>query len=323
MYRASIVAIDRRGHRSKRKTATFKVVRPSSQQSLAGNPNPSPGNATPPPPGGFPNPASTGVPAGWTPAQTRSTDLTITTPGTVVQDIRFTNGANINVNADNVTIRRVDMQGGRITNQYGNAPANCGHNMLVEDASFEQIPGQFNASDGPAIGEGSYTARRIEIDGRGEGMRLSDCGPVTVEDSFISIHGADPGTPQCDAVHSDGFQAYYGRGGTFTNNTVIFETECGTSPYFMGHGSITPSINTGTYNVDRMLIGGISGYPFRQQLPGSVTGLRIVNKSWLFGPIDNRCSVLSPWDAKIVAIDSNYQVTGVVRDQPCDTEVIE
>ena len=29
------------------------------------------------------------------------------------------------------------------------------------------------------------------------------------------------------------------------------------------------------------------------------------------------CSVLSPWEAKLVTIDSNYQVASVVRDQPC------
>jgi hypothetical protein len=270
----------------------------------------------------FPNPATTGVPKGWKPRRTRATDLTVTRRGTVVQDVRFTNGASILVKADNVTIRRVDMQGGSITNQFGPAPASCGHHLLVEDTTFEQIPGQFDASDGPVIGEGSYTARRIEVDGRGEGPRLSDCGPVTVEDSFISIHGADAGTRACDAVHSDGFQAYYGRGGTFTNNTIIFETKCGSSPYFVGYGANTTSkapINTGTYNIDRMLIGGISGYPFRQQVPGSISGLRIVNKSWIYGPIDNRCSVLSPWDAKIVKVDSRYRITRVVRKQRCNT----
>jgi hypothetical protein len=263
----------------------------------------------------FPNPSTTGVPRGWKPRRTRATDLTVTRRGTVVQDVRFVNGANILVRADNVTIRRVDMQGGTISNQYGDAPAGCGHNMLVADTTFEPIPGQFQPSDGSVLGEGSYTARRIKVDGRGEGLRLSDCGPVTVEDSFIKIHGADSGTASCDAVHSDGFQAYYGRGGTFRNNTVIFQTECGTSPWFVPGGQG----NTGTYNIDRMLVGGISGYPFRQQVPGSVTGLRIVNKSWLYGPIDNRCSVLKPWEAQIVKVDSRYRITRVVRKQRCNT----
>jgi hypothetical protein len=79
------------------------------------------------PPGGdqFPNPATTGTPSGWTPASTRSTDLTVTTDGAVVEDIRFTDGAGIVVRANNVTIRRVDLHGGVITNQYGSAPEGC------------------------------------------------------------------------------------------------------------------------------------------------------------------------------------------------------
>ena len=272
--------------------------------------------STPAPRGGFPNPASTGVPAGWTAKQTRSTDLTVTTPGAVVEDVRFTNGADILVKADNVTIRRVDMQGGFITNQYGAAPTYCGHNMLIEDTTFEQIPGQFEPSDYPVIGEGSFTARRIEVDGRGEGPRLSDCGPVTLEDSFIKIHGADPGTAACDAVHSDGVQAVAGVGATARNNTIIMQTYCGTSPWFV----VNPAVNTGRYIIDRLLVAG-GGVSFRQQVSASVTGLRIVDRSWVYGPMGEMdCSVISPWDAKLVTIDSNYQITSVVRRQRCHTD---
>ena len=271
------------------------------------------GNVEPPPPGGFPNAASTGVPAGWVPAQTRSTSLTVSTPGAVVQDIRFTNGADILVTADNVTIRRVDMQGGQISNQYGAAPAGCGHNLLVEDTTFQQEPGTFVSSDVPVLGEGSYTARRIEVDGRGEGPRLSDCGTVAIEDSFIRIKGAEWGSPQCDQVHSDGVQAVAGRGATATNNTIVMVNPCGTSPWFV----VNPSVNTGHYNIDKLLVSG-GGYSFRQQVSASVRGLRIVDRAWYYGPLDEMdCSVIAPWDAKTVNIDANYQVTGVVRDQPC------
>ena len=272
-----------------------------------------PAPSTPPPPGGFPNPASTGVPAGWTPAQTQSTDMVIRTPGAVVEDIRFTDGASISVYADDVTIRRVEMLGGVINNQYGDAPANCGHNMVIENVTFKQQPGQFVPSDVPVIGEGSYTARGIEVDGRGEGPRLSDCGPVTLENSFMRIHGADEGTPACDQVHSDGVQAVAGVGATARNNTIIFETSCGTSPWFV----VNPSVNTGTYTVDRLLVSG-GGYSFRQEVTGSVTGLRIVDGAWVYGPLDEMdCSSLSNWEAKLVTIDANYQVTGDVGDQPC------
>jgi hypothetical protein len=281
----------------------------ASQSTSTATTNPS----TSPRTGAFPNPASTGVPAGWAPKQTTSSDLTVTTDGAIVEDIRFTNGASIVVKADDVTIRRVDLQGGIISNQFGDAPAGCGHNLLVEDTTFERIPGTFKPDDYPVLGEGSYTARRIEVDGRGEGPRLSDCGPVTLEDSFIRIHGADPGTAACDQVHSDGVQAFAGVGATARNNTIIMQTPCGTSPWFV----VNPSVNTGQYHIDGLLVGG-GGFSFRQQVSASVTGLRIVDKSWVYGPLDEMdCSVISPWDAKVVTIDSSYQVTGIVRDQQC------
>ena len=47
--------------------------------------------------------------------------------------------------------------------------------------------------------------------------------------------------------------------------------------------------------------------------------LRIVNDSWVYGPIDVKCSVMSPWDAERVTVDSSYAVTGVVAAQPCNT----
>ena len=265
-----------------------------------------------PEPEAFPNPATTGTPEGWVPAQTRSTDLTVTTDGALVQDVRFTNGASLDVRAKNVTVRRVNFQGGTITNQYGTAPAGCGSGLLVEDTTFEQIPGQFIPSDFPVLGEGGYTARRVEIDGRGEGFRASDCGPVTLEDNFVLIHGADPGTPSCDAVHSDGVQAYYGRGINATNNTLVWQTFCGTAAWWVPSGQG----NEGTYNVDRLLVGG-GGFTFRQMMPGSITGLRVIEDSWVYGPTDVTCSLISSWEAKRVTVDANYRITSEVADLPC------
>jgi hypothetical protein len=306
-------------------------------------------NAAPPPPSTgdqFPNRRTTGVPDGWVPAQTRSTDLVVNTPRTVVQDVLLTSGANILVNAPDVTIRRVKLQGGDIDNW---SSGTCYTGMLIEDTTLEPVPGQLDRNDLPSIRWGGYTARRVEIVNRGEGYRSGGCGPIRVEDSFTYIKGDEWGTPWClNDSHSDGYQSYHARGATFVNNTIVFANPCGTSPFYAGYSkpesscagrpnsSCPPSsnINTGTYNVDRMLISG-GGAVYRHQTPGSVTGLRIVNNSWVHFAIDNRCSVLSPWEAKIVDIDTpvspyrgpspdaDYRVTRIVRDQPCNTEVVE
>jgi hypothetical protein len=72
-------------------------------------------------------------------------------------------------------------------------------------------------------------------------------------------------------------------------------------------------------NIKGLLVQGGS-FAFRLGMPGAVNGLRVVLRSWTFGPIDVKCSVVREWDAQIVTIGSDYQPTGIVQRQPCDTE---
>jgi hypothetical protein len=266
----------------------------------------------------FPNRETTGVPEGWTPKEIRDEDLTVTEPGAVVEDVRLTNGAGIIVKARDVTIRRVELRGGVITNQLG---SDCVTGLVVQNSTFEPRDGApFGGDDLPVLGEGGYTATRVKIWKRGEGFRASMCGPTTITDSFAYIVGD---TPECGRdLHSDGVQGYYARGMTLRNSTLIFGNNCGTSPYYIGYGPGYPSeppINTGRYVVDRLLVAG-GGYVFRQGVPGSVTGLRIVDRSWVYGPIDVACSDISPWEAKIVRVDASYRIARVVRKQRCNSD---
>jgi Bacterial TSP3 repeat len=279
-------------------------------------PSPAPGAPAPPASGGFPSPASTGVPEGWTPAQTRSSGLTVTTPGAVVQDVLFANGADLVIAAPNVTVRRVKLEGGWINNNPGST---CGSGLLIEDVSITRTASGVESGSGQegVISYGGYTARRVEITNRSEGFRSSSCGPVTIEDSFARIVRPDV----CGDWHGDGIQGYDSTGLTVRNVTIDFIDRTaagfcgGTAPFFYwGHDN-----PQGRANVDRLLVKG-AGYPFRLTTPGRATGVRIVDKSWIFGPISVKCSLIGAWDAKIVTIDSNYQVTSTVRDQPCNTQ---
>jgi hypothetical protein len=271
---------------------------------------PPPPSPPPPPPGDqFPNPSTTGTPAGWIPQTVTSSDITVTQPGAVVQDVRLTGGADIIVKANNVTIRRVDLQGGSIDNDIGS----CGNALLVEDTTIEPAShnGAVNDQEG-VIGYGGYTARRVEILGRSEGLRVSsvgDCGPVTVEDSFVRIV---PPTP-CGDWHGDGLQGWHGDAVTIRNVTIDARTSgCyGTAPFFYPRNQ-----GNTRATIDGLLVAG-QGYSFRDGMPGSVTGLRIVDASWIFGAVDVYCQALSSWEAKVVTIDANYAVTSVVRNQPC------
>ena len=260
---------------------------------------------------GFPNPANTGVPPGWQPSQIRTTDLRVTQPGKVVKDVLLRN-ADLLVEARNVKIRRVKLQGGVIDNWPGSS---CdGRGLLIEDTTIEPAPGEPYTSDGEGVIRwGGYTARRVEIWNRGEGFRVADCGPVRILGSFARIQGD---TADCPLdLHSDGIQTVHSQGLTVKNSTLIFGNQCGTAPFFVSSRSQA----TGAYKVDRLLVEG-GTYPFRLGLRARVSGLRIVKDSWVYGPIDVKCSVIQRWGAKIVTINPQYRVTDVVRKQPCNTE---
>lgn len=255
---------------------------------------------TAPPAQQFPNPQSTGTPPGWTPSTTTSSTINVTTNGAVVQDVRLTNGAGIDVRAQNVTIRRVELDGGHVNNQ---PESTCGNGLLIEDTSF--LGPDLEAGQEAAIRFGGYTARRVEIQDRHEGFRVSSqpaCGPVTIEDSFAHIVAPSP----CGDWHGDGIQGFDGSAVTVHNVTIDMRTTgCfGTAPFFYPKNQG----NTGPATINRLLVMG-QGYPFRLGTTGTVNVLRVVNNSWIFGPVDVDCSQVSQWDARKVTIDSNYAVT--------------
>ncbi len=259
---------------------------------------------------GFPNPASTGVPPGWEPKQTRDSDLHVTKAGAVVSDLLLVE-ADLLVEAPNVTIRRVKLQGGQINNTAGDR---CANGMTIEDTTLEPAPGEDSVVETEgAVSSGGYTARRVELSRRAEGFRdggaSEGCGPVRIEDSFVKIV-TPPG--RCD-LHSDGIQGYDGPALTVINTTIDFPA-CGTAPFFVPSGQ-----GNETAKVKNLLVMG-GGYPFRLGVPGSVSGLKIVNGSWEYGPVDVRCSALGGWNGEIVEIDSDYQIARGIRPARCEGE---
>lgn len=262
----------------------------------------------------FPNPANTGVPAGWTPVSTRTTTMTVSTAGAVIQDIRFTNGADLIINAPNVTVRRVEMVGNSyIVNDPG---PTCNGGLLIEDVSIVSAPGQVGGIPGAVISTGSYTARRVEINAADEGFRVGGkdygCGPVSISDSYIKI--IPPAN--CGDWHGDGIQGWQGPALTIRNVTIDFNEigGCGgTAPFFYPSGQGNTSVD-----IDRLLVKG-GGFPFRNGMPGKVLNLKVVDGSWLYGPIDVKCSVITQWSAEIVTINAAYEPT-TVRAQACNTE---
>jgi hypothetical protein len=261
-------------------------------------------------PSGFPTASSVGVPSGWKPAETRTGDLVVAKEGAIVQDILFA-GGNLIVDAPNVTVRRVRMQGGRIINWPGST---CHNGLVVEDSTFEPPPGQrFSPDSEGATGVGGYTARRVKIWRRQEGFRdggrSAGCGPVRIEDSFVKI-AIPPGCP--GDPHSDGIQGVDGPPLTVDNVTIDFsEAACGTAPFF-----VPEEQGNTTVKVDRLLVMG-GGATFRLGVPGSVRRLSIVDRSWSYYPVDVKCELLTAWDARLVRITRSYRVSRSLRRQRC------
>ena len=262
----------------------------------------------------FPNASTTGVPPGWKPTTTYTKTLRISQPGAVLEDVRLVN-ADLLINADNVTVRRVEIQGGHILND---ANGKCHNGLVLEDVSLVRAPGQTTTdADAPAVATGGYLARRVKIEDLPEGFRVGGrsrgCTAVRIEDSYVKVTSPD----LCRDWHGDGIQGYDGAALTIRNVTLhmVEANTCGgTAPFFYPHSQGNESVD-----IDGLLVQG-GGAPFRLGTPGTVLGLRIVQGSWGYRPIDVKCSATRGWDAQIVTIDPSNQPATTVRVQPCNTD---
>lgn len=294
-------------------TGTPSPTTTSSSQSSTPVPTTSTTTSSPPPVQEFPNPTNSGVPPFWIPNSTRTSSLRVTTAGAVIENVRFDNGADLIVDAPNVTVRRVVFNGGNVDNRPGST---CRNGLRIEQATFNR-PTTTGNNDPPAIGTGGFTLDRVEVLGYAEGVRVGGrssggCGPVTITNSFIHVQSPT----NCGDWHGDGIQGNDGPALTVRNVTIDLEERSGcggTAPFFYPHSQGNTSVN-----VDRLLVKG-GGFTYRDGMPGPVTNLNIVDGSF-YGPINVKCSVKSQWSARIVRIDSNYQISQVLRSQACNTE---
>jgi hypothetical protein len=169
------------------------------------NAAPQPGGGSP---GGFPNAASTGVPAGTT-LTAYTGPSTISTPGTVISG--KTMGC-ISVKAPGVVIRNSRILCANAAYLVSSRDGDYGGTaLLVEDSEVACTTGGVGTSNpGTAFGEANITVRRVDIYGCENGFDVNQ--KITVEDSYIHdlYNGGD--------AHMDGIQFAIGH---FVGGTVV------------------------------------------------------------------------------------------------------
>jgi hypothetical protein len=269
-------------------------------------PTPSPNGSTstppvpPAPPGpgkGFPNAANTGVRADTTFAKTVGT-TEIKTAGQVIDRWHIT--GSLVIKAANVKIT----------------------NSQIDDSVLAQDGGSFTITDstvGPAkcgtstwmpmgIGSSNYTAVRVHVRGHEDGFRAS--GPkVVIRDSYYKA------CAPTSEHHADGIQDYPAASGLILDhNTFDMTGAVGyTSPIFV-HSTDT----VGAMITNNLAIGGVYAV-YLEPTAGQwvVTGNRVVAGTANYGAYEaeGKCRNIGTWaDNDVVTIDSNYSVTGTVRD---------
>ena len=229
----------------------------------------------------YPTKTCTGVPAGTT-LQTVTGDLVVTTAGQVIDGKHVT--GSISVQANDVVIKNSQIDGS-VVNWNG-----AGHyRFTIQDSTVGKV-GTYNSIWG--IGIDNYTATRVLLIWHGDGFRVS--GPnILIQDSYVELGNNDP------ADHSDGIQLYGASANVTIRHNVVDQTKVlsgtATAPLFVPGGPANGNDSAVTTIQDNIFAGG--GWTvvlYGGQFP-TVTGNKVVNGSWAYGPFDIDCSVIGTW----------------------------
>ena len=134
-----------------------------------------------------------------------------------------------------------------------------------------------------------------------------------IEDSYAHLQVTQA---QCDRddPHGDGIQGYGGPSVTIRHNTIDQDDPCPTAPIFIADESAGGSV------IDNVLAGG--GFTLRL-LSGTysaVTGNKIVQGRYAFGPIDVVCGTIGAWsgNATVTYDFATGTITSQVQPLACD-----
>lgn len=250
-----------------------------------------------PPPPEYPTPACTGVPPGTDlvllPNNVDGAAYRVRNEGEIIDGKHI--AGDLVITANNVIVRNSQIDGS-VLNDYSGVV----YPFSIVDSTVGSTEG---CNTAPAVGDGQYSASRILVRNHGDGFRAAS-DDVTIKDSFVDLC-SNPGD------HSDGMQTYTdGRNLTFDHNTIDQrDVPDMNSPIFIGDGwagvSVTNNLVAGgTYSIQVYQLAGTA----------VVRGNRVVDDTWVYGPVSSQCDAIEWSDNELVRMDENYRVTSVVDD---------
>jgi hypothetical protein len=248
----------------------------------------------------YPTPACTGVPPG-----TKLTTLPlnsdgiyrVTTDGTVLDRVHIASDLLITARDVTITNSQVD---GTVLDEYGGKT----YSFTITDTTVGPARGCLTA---PGIGAAHYTAERVLIRGHGDGFRASG-DDIDIQDSYVHLC-SNPGD------HSDGIQTYNtGKGLVFNHNTIDQrDARDITAPIF-----ITDKRSVDVTVTNNLVMGGTYSIQVRNVRGKQVVeNNRLVDKSWVYGPVDTDCHTVTWTGNTLVTIDDHYRVTSTVGPLDC------
>ncbi|GLZ28887.1 hypothetical protein Lesp02_10770 [Lentzea sp. NBRC 105346] len=260
--------------------------------------------AQPPTSGGkcaaYPTPACTGVPAGTALTQVALNSggaYRVTQAGAVIEGKHIT--GDLLITANNVIVRNSQIDGS-VINEYG--PNH--YSFTISDSTVGPASGCLTA---PGVGESEFTATRVHVRGHGDGFRASG-NNIKIDESYVKLC-SNPGD------HSDGIQTYMMGTGLVLNHTTIDQRSATsvTAPIFI--------VDSGTRDVsvtNNLVMGGTYSIQLKNASGTQVVqNNRLVDKSWIYGPVEADCAEINWSGNTLVNIDANYNVTSTVGPLNC------
>ncbi|GAA4589149.1 hypothetical protein GCM10023194_42670 [Planotetraspora phitsanulokensis] len=222
----------------------------------------------------------------------------VTAAGTVLDSVHI--ASDLLITAENVTIKNSQIDGS-VLDSY----ADKTYSFTITDSTVGKADDCVTA---PGVGDTDYTATRVLVRGHGDGFRASG-NNIVIRDSYVHLCSR-PGD------HSDGIQTYMtGKGLVFQHNTVDQrDAKDITAPIFITDpGAVDVSV------IDNLVMGGTYSIQVKNARGTVVVrGNKLVDKSWVYGPVEADCSTVDWSDNTLVTIDDDYRVTSTVGPLVCD-----